>query len=142
MTYLFSYDSGGAFDGRLSPDGSRFLATWDFQLGLDNYIEIRLYDTSTWEYEILFENVEFGYVRSGDWSSDGNKVLLVCKPEYDEYIAVYNLITEEIEYATWTPRDEQGNATTHVVDPVWSVEGDRIFYDCGMPNKIWEVDSP
>ncbi|MCP4228729.1 MAG: WD40 repeat domain-containing protein [bacterium] len=142
MTYLFSYDPSVSFDGRLSPNGARFLATRDLQVGLDNYIEIRLYDTSTWEYEVLFKNVEYGYIRSGGWSSDGNEILLVYEPEYDEYIVVYNLEKEEIRYATWTNRQEQGYANTYVFDPVWSVEGDRIFYNCGIPHKIWVVDSP
>ncbi len=141
MTYLVT-STGGDFYGKFSPNHDRFLATWDRQINFVNHIEIRMYDTTTWEYEILFETTEYGYVRSGGWSSDGTKVLLVYKPESDEHIIVYDLITGDIKYATWTPRDEQNNSMTYVSNVFWSISEDKIYYSVGLPTKIWVVDSP
>jgi len=143
MIYLFNVT--GDIYGRFSLKYDRFLATSIHNFDFDNYYEIRLYDTATWEYEVLFECVNYGYVGSGGWSKNGEEVLLVHKAvAKEEFIREYNLSTGDIEYATWTPRktDADWNGTLYVADVIYSATEDKIYYKAGPPDRIWVVDAP
>ncbi len=145
MTHFF--DSYGDIFGRFSPSYDRLLLSVCDNADFDNYFEIRLYDTATWEYELLFECMNFGYIGSGDWSSDGKEVLLIHRENwFEEFLRVYNVDTGEIKYATWTPRHNSSEGvsgwTINLQWPVWSVDEQEILYECGFENRIWAVDSP
>ncbi len=146
MTHCF--DTFGDIYGKFSPSYDRLLLSVRENADLDNYYEIRLYDTVTWEYELLFECMNYGYIGSGDWSSDGKEVLLIHKEApFEEFLRVYDVDSGEIKYATWTPRHNSSEGisgwTTGVQFPVWSVDERVIYYGCGLSTpRIWTVDSP
>ncbi|MCP4228730.1 MAG: hypothetical protein GY771_01095 [bacterium] len=144
MTYL-AYFFGESY-GRFSPDYNSLLISLSLEDDFSNYLyQVRLYDTTTWEYELLFECVNYGYVGSGGWSRNGEEVLLVQKVEDDEeFIRVYNLSTGVFKTATWTPRGsaEEGYATSRIGSVSFSTSEDKIYYHTGIPPGIYVVDTP